>query len=42
MVARMITAKITGEEWELPTWLPIHYLTSLDNIWRASMEDIHT
>ncbi|KAI9449965.1 FAD dependent oxidoreductase-domain-containing protein, partial [Lactarius psammicola] len=41
IVARMITAKITGQEWELPSWLPIHYLTNLDNFWRASMEDIH-
>jgi glycine/D-amino acid oxidase-like deaminating enzyme len=40
IVARMITAKITGEEWELPSWLPIHYLTSLDSFWRESMEDI--
>jgi hypothetical protein len=40
VVARMIVAKITGVEWELPSWFPIHYLTSLDNIWRASM-DIH-
>ncbi|KAF8264508.1 FAD dependent oxidoreductase-domain-containing protein [Lactarius quietus] len=41
IVARMITAKITGDEWEMPPWFPIHYLTSLDNIWRASIEDIH-
>lgn len=40
IVARMIVAKITGQEWELPSWFPIHYLTNLDNIWRASM-DIH-
>lgn len=42
IVARMITAKITGDEWELPPWLPIHYLTNLDNFWRASREDIHS
>ncbi len=41
IVARMITAKITDQEWELPSWLPIHYLTSLGNFWRASMENIH-
>ncbi|KAH8980511.1 FAD dependent oxidoreductase [Lactarius hatsudake] len=41
IVARMITAEITGQEWELPSWLPRHYITSLDNFWRASMEDIH-
>lgn len=42
IVARMITAKLTDDEWELPSWLPIHYLTSLDNRWRGPIEDIQT
>ena len=42
IVARMITAKLTDDEWELPSWLPIHYLTSLDNLWREPIEDIQT
>ncbi|KAI0248770.1 FAD dependent oxidoreductase-domain-containing protein [Lactifluus subvellereus] len=28
IVARMITSKITGQGWELPQWLPLHYLTT--------------
>jgi len=31
IVARMIASKITGQEWELPPWLPLHYLTTLDD-----------
>ena len=31
IVARMIVSKITGQEWELPPWLPLHYLTTLDD-----------
>jgi hypothetical protein len=31
IVARMIVSKITGQEWELPPWFPLHYLTSLDH-----------
>jgi hypothetical protein len=29
VVARMIASEITGLEWELPQWLPLHYLTNL-------------
>ncbi|KAI0297829.1 FAD dependent oxidoreductase [Multifurca ochricompacta] len=31
IVARMIASKITNQEWEFPAWLPLHYLTSLDD-----------
>ena len=34
IVAQMIWTKITGDKWELPSWLPIHYLTNLDKFWR--------
>jgi hypothetical protein len=29
VLARMIASEITGQEWELPQWLPLHYLTNL-------------
>jgi hypothetical protein len=35
IVARMIASKITGREWELPPWLPLHYLTTLDDSQQA-------
>ena len=31
IVAHMIASKITGQEWKLPPWLPLHYLTTLDD-----------
>ena len=31
IVARMIASKVTGKEWQLPPWLPLHYLTNLPN-----------
>ncbi|KAH9989908.1 FAD dependent oxidoreductase [Russula compacta] len=31
IVARMITSKITGQKWELPSWFPLHYLTTEDD-----------
>ncbi|KAH9957017.1 FAD dependent oxidoreductase-domain-containing protein [Russula dissimulans] len=31
IVARMIVSKITDREWELPPWLPLHYLTTLND-----------
>jgi len=36
IVARMIASKITGNPWELPYWLPLHYLTTLDDSQQAS------
>ncbi len=35
IVARMIASKITGREWELPPWLPLHYVTTLDDSQQA-------
>jgi hypothetical protein len=36
IVARMIASKITSQEWELPPWLPLHYLTDLPKRFESS------
>jgi hypothetical protein len=36
IVARMIASKIRGQEWELPPWLPLHYLTNLPKRFQSS------
>lgn len=36
VVARIIASEITGQEWELPQWFPLHYLTNLPNRFESS------